>query len=203
MDNIQNFYIEYGNGQKLTFKDMLKGLKSEADLLGIDLNDCNSTQFSVCLYGIGKLFNDTKALYNNLAVDKELLLQLSDVYIYLCSVYNKRICMLHYLHMLNLNDKYIYTIHYRHSDYDISLNNSLNSISEYLIKKFDEADNILQMNNARDSKVPIMNIAYNNYKHNWSGTIKSNEINTTAKSLADIKRTLVADNNENIAINSD
>ena len=43
---------------------------------------------------------------------------------------------------------------------------------------------------ATDSKQPILNIAYANYRHGWNGTIKANEIKSTVKTLADIRQNL-------------
>lgn len=54
--------------------------------------------------------------------------------------------------------------------------------------RIDKADNMLQLAKARDSKQSILNLAYNNYKHNWSGNIRENEIKSTTKTLEDIKR---------------
>ena len=58
------------------------------------------------------------------------------------------------------------------------------------LKKINDADADRTEKRAADSKQPIMNIAYANYKHGWNGVIKSNEIRTTVKTLADIRGNL-------------
>ena len=50
-----------------------------------------------------------------------------------------------------------------------------------------ELDNECQKSKARDSKQPILQLAYNNYVHGWNGEIKRKEITSTIKTLDDIK----------------
>ena len=65
-----------------------------------------------------------------------------------------------------------------------NLENCLTKVADFLKK----ADNELQLSNARDSKQAILQLAYNNFVHGWNGTIQSNTIKSSYKTLEDIKR---------------
>ena len=57
-----------------------------------------------------------------------------------------------------------------------------------IAEKLKLQDSELQKANARDSKQAVLNLAYNNYVHGWSGEIKRTEVSSVVKSLDDIKR---------------
>ena len=70
------------------------------------------------------------------------------------------------------------------------ITSELKSVRAQWLKKIDDADAMRTQERAADSKQPILNIAYANFRHGWNGTIKANEIKTAVKTLADIRGNL-------------
>lgn len=186
MQDVTSIEIRYNkDNDVLTFNDIMTTLENSCinhGLTGLDgLNDCPTAKFENILRAIGKLFNDTRALreplYNKFNFTK-LDLVLS-IYIYLCMEFNKGINISGLYNTIGCCERYF--------NNDIATD-GLNEWSIHARQKLDEADDILQHANARDSRQAILQLAYNNHRHNWSGEIKSNETRATLKTLEDIRR---------------
>lgn len=151
-----------------------------------DLSDARTGVFDNILADVGTGFIKRLDIlrradgYKN-AYDTNKLNILLKLYIYLCFEYDKCITLIGYYSLCGIGIHYLY---------DMSgLNNSeLNAFSSYARKTLDDADNIRMQRRASDSKQALLNMAYANYRHNWNGQIKQNEIRTTVKTLDDIKR---------------
>lgn len=191
MQDVTSIEIKYNkDNDAITFNDIMSVLENSCinhGLTGLDgLTDCPTAKFENILRAIGKLFNDTRALreplYNKYNISK--LDMVLSIYIYLCMEYNKGINLSGLYNTIGCGDRLFINP-------DSKFNNNtdgLNAWSEYARQKLDEADDILQHTNARDSRQAILQLAYNNHRHNWSGEIKSNETRATLKTLEDIRR---------------
>ena len=194
MDN----YLIFKNNRndELYYNDIINALeKGAADLGYTDLMELktkgSSADFSICCGYVGKMLNERRLLWSDprgkcLAegLNKEYILLLSDIYINLSFIYDKRICIEYFMYFIGVQGSYINYVNQR----EYENNNMLNNMRPILRKKLLDADNALQLSKARDSNQSIMNLAYNNYQHNWSGQIKENEVQTVVKTLDDIKR---------------
>lgn len=182
-------------GESLTMNDILKALEAGCIQCGLEngLQDLRekgtSSQFGLICREVGAMLNDTKFLWNTPhtkvnGLNKQYILLLSKTYIELCITYDKRICLEYFLNFIGVNCLYLTQAEQRAYDND----SVLNALKPILSKNFNDADNELQLSRARDSKQSILNLAYNNYRHNWSGQIKEQSIVSTVKTLEDIKR---------------
>lgn len=193
MDN----YLIFKNNRndELYYNDIINALeKGAADLGYTDLMELktkgSSADFSICCGYVGRYINDLKLLWldpktkNRGGLNKQYILLLSDIYINLSFIYDKRICLEYFLSFIGASGCYMKYETVRLYENDPVLSN----LFPLLRKKMADADNALQLAKARDSKQSIMNLAYNNYAHNWSGQIKENEVQTVVKTLDDIKR---------------
>lgn len=193
MDN----YLIFKNNRndELYYNDIINALeKGAADLGYTDLMELktkgSSADFSICCGYVGRYINDLKLLWlnpkdkNTGGLNKQYILLLSDIYINLSFIYDKRICLEYFLSFIGASGCYMQYETVRLYENDPVLSN----LFPLLRKKMADADNALQLAKARDSKQSIMNLAYNNYAHNWSGQIKENEVQTVVKTLDDIKR---------------
>lgn len=182
-------------GVSVTMQDILTALDNGAHDVGLenglqDLKDnCTSALFGQICEDVGVMLNDSRALWikdNNkcIGLNKKYILLLSDTYIELCTIYDKRICLEYFQNFIGVHGWYLTHEERRMYEND----NVLNSLRGQLMKTFDDADNTLQLSKARDSKQSILNLAYNNYRHNWTGQIKEKTIASTVKTLDDIKR---------------
>jgi len=200
VNNNETILITYNNGlDSITKQDIINALENSAINNGYEqLNDisdtskCSSSKFNVMLKDIGNIFKSTKALYINKTdlnynsgacaweYDKKKLLYLINIYTDICFKYNKRCCISGFLNFCGITDNFI-----RYNEKEPLLSDNLR---DKIVKRLAENDDEQQKNNARDSKQPILNLAYNNYVHGWNGEIKRNEINGALKSLDDIKR---------------
>lgn len=191
MQDVTSIEIKYNkDNDVITFNDIMAVLENSCinhGLTGIDgLTDCPTAKFENILRAIGKMFNDTRALreplYNKFNISKlDIVL---NIYIYLCMEFNKGINLSGLYSLIGCNERLFInpnSIYNYHDD-------GLNEWSCYAREKLDEADDILQHTNARDSRQAILQLAYNNHRHNWSGVIKSNETRATLKTLDDIRR---------------
>lgn len=188
MQDVTSIEIKYNkDNDVLTFNDIMTTLENSCinhGLTGLDgLNDCPTAKFENILRAIGKLFNDTRALreplYNKFNIAK-LDIVLS-IYIYLCMEFNKGINISGLFNIIGCSDR-LYNVNYN------NVSDELNAWCVSAKEKLDEADDVLQHTNARDSRQAILQLAYNNHRHNWSGVIKSNETRATLKTLEDIRR---------------
>lgn len=182
-------------GCSVSLGDILKAIEAGCYESGLenglqDLKDkCSSFLFGEICLNVGKMLNDRRALWNTEhtklnGLNKNNILLLSNIYIYLSTLYDKRICLEYFQNFMGCNGWYLT------DDLRRAYNNDsvLNALKTQLLKKFDEADNTLQLSKARDSKQSILNLAYNNYRHNWSGQIQEQKLTSTVKTLEDIKR---------------
>lgn len=185
------------NGDVITTKDILNCLETACYNAGFDngLNDlrdkCTSAQFGVILESVGKMLNELRVLWINplnkrVGLIPEYVNACADLYIDLSLYYDKRIEYKKFCNFIGVNNNYINNLN-RHNKVinscDITL---LNPIQEVLQKRLKSADNLQQMDKARDSKQAILNLAYNNYQHNWAGQIKAQETAETIRTLNDI-----------------
>lgn len=159
-------------------KECAEGLGLDPDSLG-DNQVINSSVFNgVLLSYVGtNLIKPSKILYdanNRIKYDRDKVLKISDVYIYLCNIYNKMICFSGFCNMIGYDE--------RNGDAG-----SLRNFSK-LFEKLNAEDNLLMQSRARDSNQPILQLAYNNYRHNWNGQIKENAIKAEVKSLREIRQ---------------
>lgn len=187
--DIYEWKIIYKDGE-IDLNDVLNALKQACEKYNLDITQihdldiCNSTMFNNVLLGYVNhiLFKPVKALYLTdtirLTYDKEKILSMLDIYIYLCNTFNKRICINGFNSLCGIDNS---TIHQHKND------NGLNVLHGQINKTLLNADNTRQQDRANDSKQAILNLAYNNYLHGWNGEIKSNEIKSTVKTLSDIK----------------
>lgn len=186
--DIYEWKIIYKDGE-IDLNDVLKALeqaciKYNLDITQIhDLDICNSTMFNNVLLGYVNhiLFKPVKALYLTdtirLTYDKDKILSMVNIYIYLCNTFNKCINLNGFYNLCGIDNTSPYTDN----------KNGLNLIHNQISKTILNADNARQKERANDSKQAILNLAYNNYIHSWNGEIKSNEIKSTVKTLSDIK----------------
>lgn len=173
--------IEYKNGV-VTDTDINDVLQAACDKFNFEnLESIGSTQFSVCLRAVGQYLKSIKALKQEglpyFKYDVNKISILSDYYIYICNLYNKRIYTEAFLYFVGIGNNEIN-----------SNGGELSASISAAGKKFIQADAQRVMNQATDSKQAILNIAYNNFVHSWNGQIKSNEIKTTVKTLDQIKQ---------------
>lgn len=178
--------VVYSTDIVAKIKECAEGLGLDPDGLG-DNQVINSSIFNgVLLSYVGtNLIKPSKILYdknNRIKYDRVKVLDILDVYIYLCNIYNKMICFSGFCNMIGYDD--------RNSDV-----NSLRNFSR-LCEKIESADCQQMQGRARDSNQPILQLAYNNYRHNWNGQIKENAIKAEVKSLREIR-----ENRLNIAKN--
>ena len=188
MQDVTSIEIKYNkDNDVITFNDIMTTLENSCinhGLTGLEgLTDCPTAKFENILRAIGKLFNDTRALreplYNKFSIAKlDIVL---NIYIYLCMEFNKGINISGLFNTIGCSDR-LYNVNYNH------VSDELNAWCVSAKEKLDEADDALQHTNARDSRQAILQLAYNNHRHNWSGVIKSNETRATLKTLDDIRR---------------
>ncbi len=200
-------YIEiyYNNKQdKITTNDILKHIETACynhGLNGLDgLNDCKSGVFNNILADVGNgLFKplnvlklDNGNVNNKYDIDK--LKQVLLLYIYLCIEYDRPLLIDNYYRFAGLGNNYLHI----ENENDTALNafrcNALKILKENDLNRF--------MDKMNDSKQAVANIVYGNVKHNVSGTIKSQEIQSTTKTLADIRNNLSITDGQNTVNNS-
>lgn len=147
-----------------------------------DLYEINSTRFALILEDVGDIIHECKALKCESDIshryDVNKLKIILDIYIQLTREYNKRPSLLGFYGFSGLNDRYL----------NDNERMALNGFDAYCRKRITEADAERVANQATDSKAPILNLAYNNYHHNWSGQIRQQEIRAEVKTLEDIQR---------------
>lgn len=183
--------ITYNKGADvITGADIMQALRNGCLAHGLDgldgLCECSTSKYNNILMYVGKLFKDTKALHNTsqgLPYNITYLNILLDMYIYLCFEYNKGLDYIGLYNFIGLSQ-----FVYNESNINGYNSDALNKWLVYARKRIDDADDILQHNNARDSKQAILQLAYNNHRHNWAGEIRSNEMRSACKTLEDIKR---------------
>lgn len=178
MDSYYTDAVVYSADIVAKIKECAEGLGLDPDSLG-DNQVINSSVFNgVLLSYVGtNLIKPSKILYdqnNRIKYDREKVLNILDVYIYLCNIYNKMICFSGFCNMIGYDER----------------NNDVNSLRNFtkILDKINEFDNIASLGRARDSNQPILQLAYNNYRHNWNGQIKENAIKAEVKSLREIRQ---------------
>lgn len=181
-DNILNA-ISPNKDITVSIKDVINTLDMVSESYNIeDMYECSTAKFNTMLYNVGcRLIKPSRLyyiLYNNkVRVDYNCIMSLANMYVYICYLYNKGISLRGFSNFLGLS------MMHNTKDYD-NLENCLTKVADFLKK----ADNELQLSNARDSKQAILQLAYNNFVHGWNGTIQSNTIKSSYKTLEDIKR---------------
>lgn len=203
INNINNnALITYNNGADIiTRRDVYNVLEQSAINHGLEnglkdlAKECSSSKFSVILKDVGNLFKSTKALiitsaspdsyiYNNNITweyDKFKLFELVPLYIDICYEYDKRVSLDGFLRFCGIGG----VNYFCYKEKSVELSENLRArLAEVLTKSDDEN----QKNKARDSQQPILQLAYNNYVHGWSGEIERKEITSTVKTLDDIKK---------------
>ena len=197
MDNNDNYnyIIKYNNDNDvITETDIYNKIEFYAQNRGIacldDLKDVRTAVFNQILFDVGrgffkplnvfKLYNDN---YNRYDINK--LNILLDLYIYIAMYYDKMLSINGFLMFAGLGAFY-------GCDYENrpEITSELKSIRAQWLKKINDADAVRTEERAADSKNPVMNISYANYRHGWNGTIKANEIKSTVKTLTDIRSNL-------------
>lgn len=167
----------------ISVKDVITTLNLVSESYNVEnIYDISTSMFNTMLLNVGCRLIKPSRLYYTLIngkrnVDYISIVNLSNIYVYICYLYNKGISLSGFSNFLGIS--MISNI----NDYN-NLDNCLTRVSNFLKK----CDNELQMNNARDSKQAILQLAYNNYVHAWNGDIKANEIKSSFKSLDDIRR---------------
>lgn len=202
----QNVIFTYNGGvDAITTSDIYGALELSArrhikdfECLADLETKCSSAKFNILLQDIGTIFKNTKALivtqstnrgnnyiYNNNITweyDKYKLLALVPVYTNLCYEFDKRVSLQGFLFFCGIGNVNYFTYTEKNN---AKLSDNLRAkIAEFLA----ENDNELQKARARDSNQAILQLAYNNHVHGWSGEIKRKEINATVKTLEDIKK---------------
>lgn len=167
----------------ISVKDVMTTLNLVSESYNVEnISDISTSMFNTMLLNVGCRLIKPSRLYYTIRNDRKFidyksLVNLSNIYVYICFIYNKGISIRGFSNFLGIS------MMHSTSEYD-NLDNCLTKISVFLKK----CDNELQMNNARDSKQAILQLAYNNYVHAWNGDIKANEIKSSYKSLDDIRR---------------
>ena len=167
----------------ISLDEIVSNLNTIASGRGVEsLYDCPTNLFNTMLYEVGCRFIKGSKIYysivnNKSVIDYNVIKSIVSIYIYICFIYDKGISMRGFTDLLGLNTL-------MHPDDYEAIRAYLPQISEALKK----ADNDLQMARARDSKQAILQLAYNNYVHGWTGSIQSQTIKSTAKTLDDLKR---------------
>mgnify|MGYP003293734286 CR=1 FL=1 len=185
------------NGDIITTKDILNCLETACYNAGFDngLNDlrdkCTSAQFGVILESVGKMLNELKVLWLNplnksAGLNPDFINALTDLYIDISLFYDKRIEYKKLCSFIGVSCSYIYDTNKRNRLNNNISQETLNSYQTFIQKRLKSADNRQQMDKARDSKQAILNLAYNNYEHNWAGQIKAQETAETIRTLNDI-----------------
>ena len=197
-----NILVTYNNGADcITKQDIFNALELSAlnhgyenGLQDIEKN-CSSSKFSVMLKDVGRVFKNSRALvttnatpdsyiYNNNSIsweyDKYKLLNIIPAYVDLCYEFNKRCSIDGFLNFCGIGN--VCFLRYKEKQPILSEN-----LRQRIAETLNECDNCAQKDSARDSKQPILQLAYNNYVHGWNGEIKRKEITSTIKTLDDIK----------------
>ena len=205
---MENFTIEYGknNSESITSKDIMNEIQKACYNHGLenglqDLHECKSGQFSNILSDVGSSFfkplkilhKDPRYINNNyMEYDKDKLYLLLKLYLYLCIEYDKAMYLQDYYAFCGLNERYFHG--------QVSADNeTLKTFSHYARKIIDDTDNERMGKRASDSKQALLNMGYVNYRHNWNGQIKQQELQTTAKTLNEIRQQYITtDNNSPI-----
>lgn len=187
--------IKYGrnDSEQMTVGEIYKQIELYAYNHNVDglngLNDCKTGVFNNILGDVcDNFFKPLKILKCNDNIKKYDIDKLNiiyNIYIDLCIEYDKMISVngLSYFVGIDCYNAFDYMQCEYFSD----------DLKRWLIEK---AKNIEQKDaeriqaRATDSKQPILNIAYANYRHGWNGTIKANEIKSTVKTLTDIRSKL-------------
>lgn len=167
----------------ISLDEIVSNLNMIASGRGIEsLYDCPTNLFNTMLYEVGtRLLRGSKIYYSivndKMVIDYNVLKLIVNIYIYICFMFDKGISMRGFTDLLGLNTL-------MHPTEFETMRAYLPQVAETLKK----ADNDLQMARARDSKQAILQLAYNNYVHGWTGSIQSQTIKSTAKTLDDLKR---------------
>ena len=204
MDNNDNYnyIIKYNNDNDvITETDIYNKIEFYAQNHGLtcldDLKDVRTAVFNQILFDVGrgffkplKVFKLNNDIHNRYDTDK--LNILLNIYIDLCLEYDKMLSIAGFVRFAGLGAGY-------GSDYanDPSISDELKAVRPFWLKKIESADADRIQERATDSKQPILNIAYANYRHGWNGTIKANEIKSTVKTLTDIRSNLSLPDGQN------
>lgn len=186
--------ITYGkNGDHITVNEIYKQIELYAINHNIDglngLNDCKTGVYNNILRDVcDNFFKPLKILRCNDDIKRYDINKLNiiyNIYIDLCIEYDKMIS-------LNALSGFIGIDCYSFNDYQTSayLSDDLKRWLTETAKNIERKDAERIQARASDSRQPILNIAYANYRHGWNGTIKANEIKTTVKTLSDIRGNL-------------
>ena len=198
MDNINennNYIIKYNDDNNIiTENDIYNKIEFYAQNRGIarldDLKDVRTAVFNQVLFDVGRgFFKPLNALkrehdpQHRYDIDK--LNILLNIYINISLYFDKMLSLAGFIRFAGLGIGY-------GSDYanDPTIPDELKAARPSWLKKINAADADRIQERATDSKQPILNIAYANYRHGWNGTIKANEIKSTVKTLADIRQNL-------------
>ena len=188
--------IKYGRDdtEQMAVADIYKQIELFAYNHNVDglngLNDCKTGVFNNILADVCdnvfkplKLLKVTNCINNKYDIDKLNIIY--NIYIDLCIEYDKMIS-------INGLSGFIGIDIYCANDYmnDQYFSAELKRWLSEKIKNIEQKDAERIQARATDSKQPILNIAYANFRHGWNGTIKANEIKSTVKTLTDIRSNL-------------
>lgn len=186
--------IKYGrnDSESMTVDEIYKQIELYAYNHNVDglngLNDCKTGVFNNILADVCdnvfkplKLLKVTNCINNKYDIDKLNIIY--NIYIDLCIEYDKMLSVygLGRFIGVDLSDPN-YTAQY--------FSDELKRWTLEKAKNIEILDARRIEARATDSKQPILNIAYANYRHGWNGTIKANEIRSTVKTLTDIRSNL-------------
>ena len=186
--------IKYGrnDSESITVNDIYKQIELYAFNHNIDglngLNDCKTGVFNNILSDVAdnffkplKILKVTNCINNKYDINKLNIIY--NIYTDLCIEYDKMLSVygLGCFIGIDLSDQNYTALYY---------SDELKRWTAEKAKNIEILDARRIEARATDSKQPILNIAYANYRHGWNGTIKANEIKSTVKTLADIRQNL-------------
>ena len=186
--------IKYGrnDSEQMTVDEIYKQIELFAYNHNVDglngLNDCKTGVFNNILADVCdnvfkplKLLKVTNCINNKYDINKLDIIY--NIYIDLCIEYDKMLSVYGLGRFIGVDL----------SDPNYTAQYFSDELKQWTLEK---AKNIEILDarrieaRATDSKQPILNIAYANYRHGWNGTIKANEIKSTVKTLTDIRSNL-------------
>lgn len=193
---MHKFTINYGKDNKsvCTSDDILSAINEACKAHGLngleDLHETRTGIFANILEDVGDNFiHDNGILLeygfinNTPRYDIDKLKLMLEMYIYLSLEYDKVLYISTFQKFCGVNERYMQNFK-SSSEFD----NRLNAFWGYTSKCIEKADAERFADKANDSKQGLLNLAYGNYRHNWSGQIKSQEMATAVKTLEDIRQ---------------
>lgn len=195
---MHKFTINYGKDNKsvCTSDDILSAINEACKAHGLngldDLHETRTGIFANILEDVGDNFIRDNGILTEYGFDNatprydiDKLKLMLELYIYLSLEYDKVLYLSTFQKLCGVSNRYIYTSSSSRSD---DFDNRLNALWLHASKAIESADAERFADKANDSKQGLLNLAYGNYRHNWSGQIKSQEMATAVKTLEDIRQ---------------